>query len=371
MTAFDKELLAAIEREHDSLRGVVGPEAKAAGVEPAPNAERKSPPAPSTWPGHRMFSEVFGKVPFGRVDIPVPLFAPDDWPEKARAMIPSLPDFWVHNVDTMYGIATSVLCGDSMLLTGPTGTGKTASYFAFAAECGIPVWATSCFRRMEPTDFLGSSSLKADPDTGANVTEYNPTQLVNSLRYGGWCIIDEAFRSPVLMALQSLLESRHTLVLAEADGLDESERVLVAEPGRWWIGLTDNTCGTGDHTGSYDAEVQDLSTLDRVLTTLYVDYNPPTIEMKILEKACPSVPKPTLKTIVQVTGLMREAFKKGTVQQTMSMRALLAWAKKVELLGGDMEYAFALTYFSKLDPDSATIAAEVWRQVTGSSLACS
>jgi cobaltochelatase CobS len=366
MTVFDKELLEAIEREHKGLKGILDTSLVPENL--AEVAERKPPSAPAYWPRYRMFSEVFGGLPKGRVDIPVPDFRPEDWPAEARAMIPALPSFWVHNLDTMYGIAVAVLCNDTTLLTGPTGTGKTASLFAFGAVCCIPVWVTSCFRRMEATDFLGSSALKADPISGANTTEYNPTQVVNSLRHGGLCVIDEAFRSPVLMALQSLLESRHTLVLAEADGLSESERVLVADPGRWWIALTDNTCGTGDHTGSYDAEVQDLSTLDRITTTLYVDYNDPKTERSIVSKACPTLDKPTVKSMVQVAGLIRDAFKKGTVQQTMSMRALLAWATKTELLGGDLHYTFTRSYFAKLDPDSAAIAAEVWRQVFGTPL---
>jgi cobaltochelatase CobS len=267
----------------------------------------------------------------------------------------------------MYGIAVALLCGDTTLLTGPTGTGKTSSLVAFAAHSCIPVWVTSCYGRMEHTEFVGSSSLRADEATGANVTEYNPTQLINSIKYGGMSIIDEAFRSPTLMTIQSLLESKHSIVLAEADGLEEAERVLVAEPGRWWVMLTDNTCGTGDHTGSYNAEVQDLSTLDRITSTIYVDYNPASVECKIVGNAVPDMQADTIKNMVSVANLIRDAFKRGAVMQTMSMRALLSWAEKSHKTGS-LDYGFTRAYYAKLDPESAAIANEVWFQVFASNL---
>lgn len=367
--SFDKDLAAMIEAEYNALKGTVSPEVlenSEPEVVAAPTIIPPADPHPE-WPSHAMFSEVFGGLPRGKRDLPVPQFSPDDWPEQARAMIPSLPSYWVHNLDVMYGIALAVLCGDTSLLVGPTGTGKTSSLMAFAAMCSIPAWVTSCYQRMEHTDFVGSASLRADPETGANITEYNPTQLVNSLWHGGICIIDEAMRSPCLMAIQSLLEDKHTLVLADADGLEEHERVLVGKPGRWWISLTDNTCGTGDHTGSYTAEVQDLSTLDRICTTIFVDYNPPKVEQAIIEGASPHC-APMSHKMVSVAGEVRKAYVRGAVLQTMSMRALLSWAEKYTKTG-DLGYSFTTAVGAKLDPESLGVVREVWAQVIGEELA--
>lgn len=371
MTAsIDIELAAMIEAEYAALKGTESHQVLEDLVEVTLVAEAVAPP-PMTpphpeWPAHLMFSEVFGGLPRGKRDLPVPQFSAEDWPEVARPMIPSLPTYWVHNLDVMYGIALAVLCGDTSLLVGPTGTGKTSSLTAFCAMCTIPAWITSCYQRMEHTDFVGSASLRADPATGANITEYNPTQLVNSLWHGGMCIIDEAMRSPTLMAIQSLLEDKHTLVLADADGLEEQDRVLVAKPGRWWISLTDNTCGTGDHTGSYNAEVQDLSTLDRITTTVFVDYNPPKVEQEIIEGASPAS-APMSHKMVCVAGEVRKAYVRGAVLQTMSMRALLSWADKYTKTG-NLEYSFTKAYAAKLDPESLGVVKEVWMQVMAEEL---
>jgi MoxR-like ATPase len=318
-----------------------------------------------------MFSEVFDASDWLKskslMDVPVPQFMPDDWPEPARAMIPSLPSYWHHNKDVMYAIAVAMINGDTTLLTGATGTGKTSGLFAFGAVCCIPVWLTSCYERMEHTDLVGSSSLKADAETGANITEYNATQLVHSIMHGGLCVIDEAFRSPTLMAIQSLLEDKHTLVLADADGLDEKDRVLTGEDGKWWIMLTDNTTGTGDHTGNYNAVVQDLSTLDRITTTIHVDYNPPEVEIDILQRAVPVLPEHIARDMVRVAGEIRAAFVRGAILQTMSMRALLSWARKWATTGS-LKYAFRKSFADKLDPESMQVTAEVWHQVMADEL---
>jgi cobaltochelatase CobS len=366
---FDADLIAAIENEYATMHGKTVLEATTELVtDNKDDAEAVTLPPVPEWPGHKMFSAVFGRVPTGKRDIPVPQFTPDDWPDEARPMIPCLPPYWEHNVDTMYAIAVAVYCGDTTLLMGPTGSGKTSALIAFCAVCCIPAWLTSCYRRMESTEFIGSSSLRADPETGANVTEYNPTQLVHSLWHGGMAIIDEAFRSPTLMTIQSLLESKHTIVLAEADGLDESKRVITAPKGRWWVMLTDNTCGTGDDSGSYDAEVQDLSTLDRITTTVHVGYNLPATELAILRRAVPEANESRLREMVSTANLIRDAFMQGKVLQTMSMRALLSWAQKASICGS-VDYGYQRAYHAKLDPTSAAISHEVWHQVFGRDLA--
>lgn len=353
------------------LRAIRGGEYTAPNAEPAkpePVAKKHEVFPHTAWPGFAMFSVVFGMLPGGKsVDIPVPQFKPTDWPEQARAMIPALPSHWVHNLDVMYDLALAVLQGDTTLLTGPTGTGKTSSIVAFAAECCIPVWITSAYRRMEHTDFIGSASLRADPKTGANITEYNPTQLVNSLWHGGIAVVDEAFRSPCLMTIQSLLEDKHTLVLADADGLAENERVLQAKPGLWWIMLTDNTTGTGDTTGAYNAEVQDLSTLDRITSTINVPYPSATIEAEIIRKAYPDVTSSVATGMVRVATEVRKAHQRAAMMQTMSMRALLSWASKYVIMR-DVEQAFKQAFYAKLDTDSAAVCSELYRQVTGRSL---
>lgn len=363
---FDKDLAEQIDREYEALFGAVGPESVPENIEPEPPVELPEVQPHSAWPKWRWFSDAFGALPEGMRDIPVPDFEASDWPEQARCMIPTLPPYWVHPIDTMYAIAMGVLGCDTMLLHGPTGCGKTSAYEAFCAVCIIPFWPTSCFEGMEDSVLLGSTGLRADPETGANVTQYNPSILVQSLWYGGMHVLDEVFRAQ-LMPIQSLLEAKHTLVLADADGLDESERVVSAEEGRWFCMATDNTTGTGDHTGNYNAQVQDISSLDRFTMTAAADYNPPEVEVDILIRAVPNLPKHYATDMVRVAGEIRQAFVRGSVLQPMSMRALLSWAQKWAMVGS-LGFAFRKAYYDKLDPESKGVAAEVWHQVFASEL---
>jgi cobaltochelatase CobS len=363
MPKIDIDLAAQIEDEFAALFGDVG-KVEVSSQEPAepePVVELPDVEPHPAWASFAMFSEVFGGLPDGRRDIPVPQFTPDDWPEQARAMIPSLPSYWHHNLDVMYAVAVSLLGGDTTLLTGPTGSGKTSALSAFCATCCIPMWLTSCYEGMEDTALLGSTGLRADKETGANITQYNPSVLVQSLWYGGMAVLDEAFRGQ-LMPVQSLLEDKHTLVLSDADGLSEAERVVTGEDGKWFLFLTDNTTGTGDHTGNYNAQVQDVSSLDRITTTAHVDYNPPEVEVGILRKAVPSLPEKYATDMVLIAGEIRTSFLRNSVLQTMSMRALLSWARKWALTG-DLRYAYRKAYADKLDPESRGVAAEVWHQV--------
>ena len=374
----DTDMARAVMDEYDAMYGQDTPEPTAPETEPEPAKPDviKLPDleAPSEWPKALMFSEAYhvtakdGYVTIpelGEVrDFPTPDFSPEDWPEAARPMIPAgLPPHWVHNLRTAYGIALALFTGDTSLVVGPTGCGKTSALYAACAVHGIPFWVTSIFPGMEDTVLLGCTGLRADEKTGANRTEYIPSQLVLSLMHGGLACLDEAFRAS-LMGVQSLLEDGHRLVLSDADGLSEAERVLEATPGKWWLFLTDNTTGTGDHTGNYVAEVQDASSLDRILNVIPADYNPMHVEAEIVAKAAPCVPKNTVNDIVQIAALVRQYFKSGGMLQTMSTRAILSVAKKYEVMG-TLKPALHAAFVGKLDPDGVAKFGEVYAQVIG------
>lgn len=373
MPTIDETLASQIDAEFAAIMGGDVPKPE---CDPVPEAKPEPITLPDIepppeWPNHLMFSEKFEAEQWLKDnklrDLPVPDFKPEDWPEPARALIPKLPSYWVHPLRTMYNIALSCLTGETTLATGPTGSGKTKAIEAFGAVCNIPVWQTGCSKTMEDTLYLGSTGLRADPETGANVTQYNPSQLYLSMKYGGIKLFDEVFRSPCNMAIQSVFEADHRLVLPDADGLSEEERVVYPPAGRWFCFLTDNTTGTGDHTGSYNAEVQDLSTLDRITHTFHVGYMPPEVEITIIKRAVPAVPENYAKLMVGVATEVRAAFDKGALLQTMSMRALISWAQKWAIYG-NMRDSFVAAFYSKLDPESQGVTAEIYQQVTAEDL---
>lgn len=319
------------------------------------------------WSAKDTFVSVFGALPNEAPNLPVPMFKREDWSDEAQSVIPAINPLWVWDIWTAYRLNVAFLNGDTTLLFGETGTGKTALAEQYCALMNIPVWQTACHPQQESVDLLGSTGLTVDEATGNMVTKFNPAQVVNSITYGGMCLLDEAFRSPILMALQTLFESDHRIVLPDADGIAAADRVLKAPEGKFWIVLTDNTNGTGSETGAYIAEVQDISTLDRVQSSIFVTYPSEDDQRMIVSKVVPELTEAQVRRMVTVAALAREAHRTGGLQQTMSLRALLSWARKTRTFQCPRR-AFKQAFVDKLNADERTTMGEIWTQVHGHEL---
>lgn len=326
-------------------------------------------PEPTTiGDGYKAFEHVFGWVPTS-TDVPIRVFKPEDWDPMIRPFIPTaLPngDLWIWPREETEALALAFACGDRTLLHGPTGAGKSALVEAFAFVTRTPLIRVNCHREQQSTDFLGKDILKASP-SGATVLEYDWSLASRAAKLGGILLLDEAFRSPALMSIQSLLERNGTLTLPDAASLTPEQRHIVPDHSRFWIALTDNTNGTGDDTGAYNAEVQDLSTLDRITSTIFVDYMNKADEALILEAGFPKVPKKIRERLIRWAGAVRDAFKRTAIAQPISMRAMHSILRKFERTG-KLKEAITLAYMAKLSAADKTVCAEAWHQVNGDNM---
>jgi MoxR-like ATPase len=328
---------------------------------------RAEPPAGWTW-----FSVAFGWSPLtGMGDFPVPQFSSDDWAEQVRWYIPStLPN---NGAWEWPKAATERLCfalfnqNDRTLLHGPTGAGKSALVMAVANKLGIPVIRVNCHPDMQSTDFLGKDIIKATPH--GPVLEYDWSLTTLAAKHGGILLIDEAFRSPCLMAIQSLLERAGTLTLPDAASLRPDERRITPPNERFWIALTDNTVGMGDESGAYIAEVQDVSTLDRITAVVHVPYMTTTEEAATLRAMFPGVtiPPKQLKQIVDWAARIRAGFLNKTFQHSLSPRGTSSIMRKF-LATGNMAIAVRTGFLDKLTGPELHAAKEAWYSVNGKEL---
>lgn len=301
-------------------------------------------------------------------DIPVRVFDASDWSELVRPYIPAtLPNggLWTWPREATEALALAMRADDRTLIHGPTGSGKSALVEAWAHMCAIPMIRVNCHRDMQSTDFLGKDIITTEG--GLNVLKYEFSMTTIAAREGGLLLIDEAFRSPVLMAIQSLLERNGTLTLPDAASLSVADRRIVPPSGRFWIALTDNTNGTGDDSGSYNAEVQDLSTLSRITATIEVPYMSEADQEDLLVRSAPAVPASTITDLCKWAGRMRDAFLQRTVMQPVCMRVLLSILCKYTITG-NLGGAIRLAYLSKLGNSDRTVAGEAYRQVTGEAI---
>lgn len=310
--------------------------------------------------GTAKFSDLFWK-PKTIPDLPLTTFEVGDWHQEAQLHIPAEDPNWIWNKPVTEQFALAMYCGDTTLLHGLQGTGKSCLVQEWCAKLIIPFWRMSCNHETREDHFLGSASLDYNEE-GQMFIQQEPTILTDSLRYGGIFCEDEAFRHNSALVLQSLREKNNrTVLLPNAPGRTADERVLHAPDGKWWYALTDNTCGTGDETGVFDAQVQDASTLDRIGASIEVGYLPKGDERRLLKKH-------TDLTLDQINGvldfakLVRTSFSQQALLTTFSVRALLAWCEKAQLCQS-LEQGLKLSWFDKMSKNDQATAREMYFQV--------
>jgi len=310
--------------------------------------------------GQKLFSELFWK-PTTIPDIPITVFNVTDWDVEAQLHIPDLDPNWVWNRKVTEAFALAMHEGDTTLLHGLQGTGKTCLPMNWCATLNIPFWRMSCNRETREAHFLGSPSVDYNEE-GQMYIKQEPTILTDSLRYGGIFCEDESFRHNSALVLQSLREkSNRTVLLPDAPGRTADERKLKAPTDKWWYVLTDNTTGSGDETGIFDAEVQDASTLDRIDSTIEVPYLGKADERKILQNSS-DLNADIINGMLDVAKLVRIAFRKQNMMSTMSVRGLLSWANKTELMG-NIGQGLQLSFYNKLGTEDKKILEDIFHQV--------
>ncbi|CAB1342786.1 unnamed protein product [Coregonus sp. 'balchen'] len=125
--------------------------------------------------------------------------------------------------------------GESVLLVGDTGCGKTTICQLFAALAGHKFFSLNCHLHMETSDFLGglrpvrhTGTHQADAEDG-RLFEWHDGPLVLAMREGGVFLMDEISLADdsVLERLNSVLETEKSLVLAEKGSGDDDDVELI------------------------------------------------------------------------------------------------------------------------------------------------
>ncbi|XP_057208356.1 midasin isoform X2 [Triplophysa rosa] len=143
---------------------------------------------------------------------------------------------WTHGMRRLAVLVGRALrFGESVLLIGDTGCGKTTICQLFAALAGQKFFSLNCHLHMETSDFLGglrpvrhTGTQQADGEDG-RLFEWHDGPLVLAMKQDGVFLMDEISLADdsVLERLNSVLEIEKSLVLAEKGSGENDEVELI------------------------------------------------------------------------------------------------------------------------------------------------
>lgn len=207
---------------------------------------------------------------------------------------------------------------DALMITGPTGSGKTSLVEQIAARLNWPVQDVTCHGRLEFQDLVGAFQLVLGD------TQFVHGPLAVAAREGHILLLNEVdHMDPAeLTGLNGILEGS-PLVIAANGG-----EVIKPHP-KFRIVVTGNSAGSGDSTGLYAGVMrQNLAFMDR-FRVMKVDYPDEDIELKILGELVPALPNELATKMIAVANEVRRLFVGSAtgseLNVTLSTRTLLRW----------------------------------------------
>jgi MoxR-like ATPase len=258
-------------------------------------------------------------------------------------------------------IAIALKLGMNIMLTGPTGCGKTALPRAICAELGEPMIRFNCDGETRVSNLRGMNV--PDSKDGVLTLKFNIGDLALCMREGYTVLLDEidAALPSVRFVLQPVLEEgARTLHIPETGETIEAHE-------RFAVFATGNTIGyralhRARHAGTTS---MNAAFLDRFGVVLAVDYPPRAEEFARLRVNVDSeCPDDVLDGICRVAEELRADEKFGA---DFSTRRCIQWARLCSVYSYDgVLHAADLSILRKLEsPTDAKVARELISRIFG------
>jgi cobaltochelatase CobS len=291
-------------------------------------------------------------------DFYVTKFSDGDIAPELEFLVPDPDLTYKLPVEESLQILLSWETNDKTLIFGPTGSGKSSLVKELCARTGRP------FLRINATGDMDSSMLFGQLTAKDGSTVWQDGSVTEAVKHGAVLAWDEWELTPpeISMGMQWLLEENARLFLKEMPG-KASDKYIVPHA-NFRIVCMGNTQGTGDETGHHaGTNVQNTATLDRFGTVVKLDYLSPEHEQEIITNKT-KVTKKIATDLIKIATLIRQAYKTGQLNITMSPRTLIGVCRKMDL-GLSMSNALQLQYYNKLNDSNQRIAKELVKKVIG------
>jgi cobaltochelatase CobS len=279
--------------------------------------------------------------------------------------VPPVDEAYKFDPQTTEAILAGFAFNRRVMVQGYHGTGKSTHVEQVAARLNWPMVRVNLDSHVSRIDLVGKDAIVLKD--GKQITEFREGILPWALQRPVAIVFDEydAGRPDVMFVIQRVLEASGKLTL-----LDQS-RVIAPHP-QFRLFATTNTVGLGDTTGLYHGAQQlNQAQMDRWSLVVTLNYLEHDVEEAIVLAKAPSYDsadgKKTIKAMVRVADMTRNAFMNGDISTVMSPRTVITWAENAEIFG-DIGQAFRLTFLNKCDELERPTVAEFYQRAFGADL---
>jgi cobaltochelatase CobS len=293
-------------------------------------------------------------------DMMVPAFS------AADPHVPEVDEAYRFDPQTTLAICAGFAHDRRVMVQGYHGTGKSTHIEQVAARLNWPLVRVNLDAHVSRIDLVGKDAIVLKD--GQQVTEFREGMLPWAIQRPIALVFDEydAGRPDVMFVIQRVLEAQGKLTL-----LDQNR---VIRPNRYFrLFATTNTIGLGDTTGLYHGTQQiNQGQMDRWSIVSTLNYLSHEVEAAIVLAKAPGYDtaegKRTVNAMVRVADMTRNAFMNGDISTVMSPRTVITWAQNTQIFGGDIGFAFRLTFLNKCDELERPTVAEFYQRAFGTDL---
>src|SRR5213082_3186428 len=261
---------------------------------------------------------------------------------ESDAHVPDLDTAYVFDRETKLAILAGFAHNRRVLIQGYHGTGKSTHIEQVAARLNWPCVRVNLDSHISRIDLIGKDAIVIRD--GMQITEFRDGILPWALQSNVALCFDEydAGRPDVMFVIQRVLEVSGRLTL-----LDQS-RVIRPHPA-FRLFATANTVGLGDTSGLYHGTQQiNQGQMDRwsIVTTLNYLHHDKEVDI-VLAKAKhyrTDQGRDVVNKMVRVADLTRNACMNGDIPTVMSPSTVITWAENADIFGGDIGFAFRVTF---------------------------